>query len=51
MPMSVVCAVLQPETSFHYPPAEASQEEVTDNPELFNATLKKVLPSKILHDS
>lgn len=37
-----VGAVLQPETGFQYPAAEASQEEVTNNPELFNATLKKV---------
>lgn len=37
-----VGAVLQPESSFQYPPAEASQEEVTNNPELFHATLKKV---------
>ncbi|KAL3135973.1 hypothetical protein ABBQ32_007015 [Trebouxia sp. C0010 RCD-2024] len=35
-------SVLQPESSFQYPPAEASQEEVTNNPELFHATLKKV---------
>ena len=35
-------AVLQPESGFQYPPAEASQEEVTNNSELFYATLKKV---------
>ena len=40
--MHAVGAVLQPESSFQYPPAEASQEEVTNNPELFHATLKKV---------
>lgn len=35
-------AVLQPEASFHYPPAEASGEDVARDPELFHATLKKV---------
>lgn len=34
--------VLQPEASFHYPPAEASSEDVAREPELFHATLKKV---------
>ena len=37
-----VGAVLQSEMGFQYPPAEASQEEVTTNSELFYATLKKV---------
>ena len=35
-------AVLQPEASFHYPPAQASGEDVARDPELFHATLKKV---------
>ncbi len=43
-PASVLlsAAVLQPEASFHYPPAEASGEDVARDPELFHATLKKV---------
>ena len=37
-------AVLQPDASFHYPQAEASHEDVINNPDLFHATLKKVSP-------
>lgn len=39
-------AVLQPEASFHYPPAEASSSDVINSPELFHATLKKVSHSE-----
>lgn len=39
----IVCAVLNPEPAFTYPPAEASHDDVVNNAELFNALLKKVM--------
>lgn len=44
-------AVLQPEASFHYPPAEASGGDVARDSELFHATLKKVSQRPVKYKS
>ena len=48
MPCLSVHAVLNSEPAFTYSPAEASHDEVVNNPELFHALLKKVTACSLL---